>query len=96
MGAAISYAPGSIAAFGPERSTRGRWQFMEKQQDTSSNMPVPLLDVTEPCQDSADALDAVLCLFSAKAAADGLAVVDDPAASERKGWIAVHPRMTNE
>ena len=38
-----------------------------------------------PCQDSADALDAVLCLFSAKAAADGLAVVDDPAASERKG-----------
>ena len=57
---------------------------------------VPLLDVTAPCQDSADALDAVLCLFSAKAAADGLAVVDDPAASERKGWIAVHPRMTNE
>ena len=52
--------------------------------------------VTEPCQDSADALDAVLCLFSAKAAADGLAVVDDPAAFERKGWIAVHPRMTNE
>ena len=25
-----------------------RWQFMDKQQDRSSNMPVPLLDVTEP------------------------------------------------
>ena len=49
IGAAISYAPGSIATFEPERSTRGRWQFMDKQQDTSSNMPVPLLDVTEPC-----------------------------------------------
>ena len=48
------------------------------------------------CQDSADALDAVLYLFSAKAAADGLAVVNDPAAAEREGWIAVHPRMTNE
>ncbi len=48
------------------------------------------------CQDSADALDAVLCLFSAKAAADGLAVVDDPAAAEREGWIAVHPRIANE
>ena len=23
---------------------------MDKQQDTSSNMPVPLLDVTEPCE----------------------------------------------
>ena len=53
-----------------------------------------------PCGRSAKtalmALDAVLCLFSAKAAADGLAVVDDPAAAEREGWIAVHPRMTNE
>ena len=35
------------------------------------------------CQDSADALDAVLCLFSAKAAADGLAVVDDPVWCEK-------------
>ena len=43
------------------------------------------------CRDSADALDAVLCLFSARAAADGLAFVDDPAAAEREGWIAVHP-----
>ena len=48
------------------------------------------------CQDSADALDAVLCLVSAKAAVDGLAVVDDSTAAERESWIAVHPRITNE
>ncbi len=53
-------------------------------------------DLRALCQDSADALDAVLCLVSAKAAVDGLAVVDDPTAAEREGWIAVHPRITNE
>ena len=36
-------------------------------------------------------LYAVICLFAAKAVADGLASVDDPAAAKREGWIAVHP-----
>ena len=44
------------------------------------------------CRDNADALDAVLGLLAAKAAVDGSASVDDPAAAEREGWIAVHPR----
>ena len=43
------------------------------------------------CRDNTDALDAVICLFAAKAVADGLASVDDPAAAKREGWIAVHP-----
>ena len=45
----------------------------------------------ECCRCSADALDAVLCLFAAKAAAEQLATVGDAAAAEREGWIAVHP-----
>ena len=43
------------------------------------------------CRDNTDALDAVICLFAAKAVVDGLASVDDPAAAKREGWIAVHP-----
>ena len=44
------------------------------------------------CQESADALDSVLCVFAARAAAAGLAPVDDPTAAELEGWIAVHPQ----
>ena len=43
------------------------------------------------CGENADALDSVLCLFSAKAAAEGSAPVEHPAAAESEGWIAVHP-----
>ena len=43
------------------------------------------------CRSNADALDAVLCLFAAKAAVGGLATVEDPAAAVREGWIATHP-----
>ena len=43
------------------------------------------------CRRSADALDAVLCVFAAKAVAEGLATVDDSESAEREGWIAVHP-----
>lgn len=43
------------------------------------------------CRSSADALDAVLCVFAAKAAAEGRAKPDDAVAAEREGWIAVHP-----
>jgi len=43
------------------------------------------------CKCSADALDAVMCLFAAKAAFEGLATVGDAAAAEGEGWIAVHP-----
>lgn len=39
---------------------------------------------------SADALDAVLCMFAAKAAAEGLATVAS-AAANLEGWIAAHP-----
>ncbi|MXV97283.1 MAG: DUF429 domain-containing protein [Acidimicrobiaceae bacterium] len=45
----------------------------------------------EHCRYSADALDAVLCLFAAKAAFDGLATVDDSLAAEHEGWISTHP-----
>ena len=48
-------------------------------------------DLREHCRYSADALDAVLCLFAAKAAFEGLATVGDAAAAEGEGWIAVHP-----
>ena len=43
------------------------------------------------CKESADALDSVLCLFAAIAAAENIAPVEDPAAAEHEGWIAVHP-----
>ena len=43
------------------------------------------------CQESADALDSVLCLFAAIAAADNMAPIEDPAAAEHEGWIAVYP-----
>ena len=43
------------------------------------------------CRSNADALDAVLCLFAAKAAVEGRATVEDPAAAAHEGWIATHP-----
>ena len=43
------------------------------------------------CEESADALDAVLCLFAAIAAAQNIAPIEAPAAAEHEGWIAVHP-----
>ena len=49
-------------------------------------------DLHARCRESADALDSVLCLFAARAAAVGLAPVDDPTAAELEGWIAVHPQ----
>lgn len=48
-------------------------------------------DLSEHCRCGADALDAVLCLFAAKAAFEELAIVSDAEAAEREGWIAVHP-----
>ena len=55
----------------------------------------PRILIPEPlytaCQESADALDAVVCLFAAIAATGNLAPIEDPAAAEREGWIAVHP-----
>ena len=41
----------------PDDVPPDRWQFMDKQQDTSSNMPVPLLDVTEPQKGANDLHD---------------------------------------
>lgn len=43
------------------------------------------------CRSNPDALDAVLCVFAAKAAADGLSTPHDPAAAASEGWIATHP-----
>ena len=43
------------------------------------------------CQRSADALDAVLCLFAAVAVADNIAPIRYPVVAEHEGWIAVHP-----
>ena len=44
------------------------------------------------CRSNADALDAVLCLFAAKAAVERQATAEDPAAAQHEGWIATHPR----
>ena len=49
-------------------------------------------DLRARCQESADALDSVLCLFAARAVAAGLAPVHDTAAAELEGWIAVDRR----
>ena len=49
-------------------------------------------DLHAACRKSGDALDSVLCLFAAKAAAAGQAPVYDPTAAELEGWIAVHPQ----
>ena len=43
------------------------------------------------CRSSADALDAVLCLFAAVAAVSGVAPCEDSGSWKREGWIAVHP-----
>ena len=43
------------------------------------------------CEESADALDSVLCVFAAIAVANSLAPIEDSAAAEHEGWIAVHP-----
>ena len=55
----------------------------------------PRIQIPDPlysdCQENADALDSVLCLFAAIAAADNMAPIEDPAAAEHEGWIAVHP-----
>lgn len=48
-------------------------------------------DLREHCRYSPDALDAVLCLFGAKAAFEELATFGDAAAAIGEGWIAVHP-----
>lgn len=42
------------------------------------------------CQLNADALDAVLCLFAARAASEKLSAPEDSAAT-LEGWIATHP-----
>ena len=49
-------------------------------------------DLRTACRESGDALDSVLCLFAAKAAAAGQAPVDDATEVELEGWIAVHPQ----
>lgn len=56
----------------------------------SGRISIPA-NLREHCRYSADALDAVLCLFAAKAAFEGLATVGDAAAAKGEGWIAVHP-----
>lgn len=43
------------------------------------------------CLESADALDAVLCLFAAVAAVNGVAPCKDSDSWKTEGWIAVHP-----
>ena len=43
------------------------------------------------CRESADALDAVLCLFAAVAAVSGIAPCETSASGKAEGWIAVHP-----
>ena len=51
-------------------------------------MPEPLHLL---CQESADALDAVLCLFAAVAAVCDIAPCENRASGKTEGWIAIHP-----
>ncbi len=55
----------------------------------------PRIEIPDPwyshCQKSADALDAVLCLFAAVAVADNISPIQCPVVAEHEGWIAVHP-----
>ena len=69
---------------------KGRSAREETIEGISPRIEIPD-DLRKRCQESADALDSVLCLFAARAAAAGLAPVDDPTAAELEGWIAVHP-----
>ena len=43
------------------------------------------------CRSNADALDAVVCLFAARAVVHELTKPEDPAAAACEGWIATHP-----
>ncbi len=58
----------------------------------------PHIGIPDPlyahCQESADALDAVLCLFAAVAVADQIAPIQCPVVAEHEGWIAVHPSLS--
>ena len=73
---------------------KGRSAREEIIEGISPRIEIPD-DLRKRCQESADALDSVLCLFAARAAAAGLAPVDDPKAAELEGWIAVHPHESN-
>lgn len=66
----------------PEREAVLEW--------ISSRIEIPD-GLREHCRCSPDALDAVLCLFAAKAAAEDRATVGDQAAAATEGWIAVDP-----
>ena len=59
-------------------------------EDVSRRIEIPD-SMYRRCRSNADALDAVLCLFAAKAALEGQAAVEDSAAAENEGWIATHP-----
>ena len=47
------------------------------------------------CRANADALDAVLCLFAAFAATNGIAPCKDSDSWKTEGWIAVHPVLVS-
>ena len=59
-------------------------------EDLSQRIEIPD-SLRRCCRSNPDALDAVLCVFAAKAAADELSTPHDPAAAASEGWIATHP-----
>ena len=67
----------------------------KKIRSTILKKIAPRIEIPDPlyahCQESADALDAVLCLFAAVAVADNIAPIQCPVAAKHEGWIAVHP-----
>ena len=68
-----------------EETLRGQ---ILKEIDERIILPSSLRD---KCQGNADALDAVLCLFSAISAANGTASCEKTIVAKTEGWIAVHP-----
>ena len=74
--------------YGGSDGGSAREQIIER---ISRRIEIPS-ELREYCRASDDALDSVLCLFAARAAAAGLAPVEDPTAAELEGWIAIHPQ----
>ena len=87
-----AFPAGQLRCWGlPDRGYANGASTRRKILQGISNRIVLPATLRSKCLDNADALDAVLCLFSAIAAASGAAPCENRKAAETEGWIAVHP-----
>ncbi len=87
-----AFPAGQLRCWGlPDRGYANGASTRRKILQRLSNRIVLPATLRSKCLDNADALDAVLCLFSAIAAASGAAPCENRKAAETEGWIAVHP-----